>query len=63
MKTLKIIFILFVAVSIIAPIAYLFLSTFFNSDVVFWVTIIGALGVAFTGVKEDLKENLKKNLN
>jgi hypothetical protein len=55
MKIVINLFILFLVVSIVAPMIYLFLSTFFNSDAVFYVAIIGALTVGYRGYKADQK--------
>lgn len=63
MKIITNIVILIVSLSIIAPMIYFFLATFFNADMVFYVAIICAVGIAITGFNEDNKNNLKKNLN
>lgn len=59
MKIVINLFILFLVVSIIAPMIYLFLATFFTSDVVFYIAIIGALTIAYRGFKADQKINQK----
>jgi hypothetical protein len=55
MKHLKNIFILAISIVIIAPMIYYFLATFFTSNVIFWVAVIGAVCVAITGFNEDQK--------
>ena len=59
MKIIKNILILFVAVAIVAPMIHLFLSTFFSSDAVFYIAILGALTVGYRGFKEDMKNDSK----
>lgn len=63
MKILTNIVILIVSLLIVAPMIYLFLSTFFNADTVFYVAIICAVGLAITGFNEDNKKNIKKSIN
>lgn len=56
MKILTNLIILFVTLSIVAPMIYLFLTTFLNATFVFWFAIICAVCLAITGFNEDTKK-------
>jgi hypothetical protein len=57
MKILKNLFILAVSLTIVAPMIYFFLATFFSSNLVFWIAVCGAVYLAVTGVIADQKNN------